>query len=579
MRVFSYLKPYRLRILLVILLTFGNSLGELFLPKLMSIVIDQGVTRGDTSFILRIGLVMIGVVILTVLCRGSAAYHSAKAAMAFSRDVRKELYTKVNHMTFDETEHFGISSLITRTTDDVGQVEQMALMGMRPWIRGPLMFIGGLIMALTTNVTLSVVILTSLPLLLLPMWYIIKVALPYFPKIQAYLDRINRLFRQRLTGLKVIRAFSKDTYEEELFSKANKDYYEISLKVNHLLVTVSPILMTILNFALVAVAYFGAHLIDQNSLQIGDLMAYLQYISQVLMALIMISNLLTMTPRTVTSAERIDEVLSYPSPSVGGTTPLIPPLTKIEAKNLTFYYPDAEAPALKDIHFQVEQGETLGIIGGTGSGKSTLLKLLLQFYEPSQGELLINDLPIQDLETKSLRQEMSYVPQQNFFFTKTIRENLAYSNEWVQDRELLEQLEVSQALEFLSEEPLEEEMTRGGSNYSGGQRQRLAIARALSRKVSVYIFDDSFSALDYQTDYRLRQQLKTTLSDAILIVVAQRIATIRHADKILVLNDGKASGFGNHESLMATNGLYREIAHSQGEEETSHETHRKTSNS
>ncbi|AMB93997.1 ABC transporter ATP-binding protein [Aerococcus sanguinicola] len=571
MQVFAYLRAYRWRILLVILLTFGNALGELFLPKLMSTVVDQGVANGDTQLILKIGGVMLLVVLVTVLCRGSAAYHSAKATMGFSRDVRHQMYTKVNHMTFDETEDFGISSLITRTTDDVNQIEQMALMGMRPWVRGLLMFVGGLIMALTTNLRLSFVIFLSLPLILIGTYIVFRVALPYFPKLQAYLDRINLLFRQRLTGLRVIRAFSRNRYEEEIFSEANEDYYQTALKVNRIMITVMPLLTIILNFSLVGVAYFGSHLIDQGDLQIGDMMAYLQYITQVLSALIMISHLLTMLPRTFTSAQRVNELLTYPTREIGGQISLQEPIQRIEARDLTFYYPGANLPALKEINFRVERGQTLGIIGGTGSGKSTLLKLLLQFYDPSAGHLLINDQDIEDLEAASVRDQMSYVPQQNFFFTKSIRDNLSYSNEAVSDDRLLNNLEIAQARDFLPEEsPLDEAMIRGGNNFSGGQRQRLAIARALSRQVPVYIFDDSFSALDYQTDYELRQALQEALDQAILIIVAQRVATIRHADKILVLDNGQVKGFGSHEDLLENNQIYREIALSQGEEAVDH---------
>ncbi|MDK6687171.1 ABC transporter ATP-binding protein [Aerococcus sp. UMB8623] len=571
MQVFAYLRAYRWRILLVILLTFGNALGELFLPKLMSTVVDQGVANGDTQLILRIGGVMLLVVLITVLCRGSAAYHSAKAAMGFSRDVRHQMYTKVNHMTFDETEDFGISSLITRTTDDVNQIEQMALMGMRPWVRGLLMFVGGLIMALTTNLRLSFVIFLSLPLILIGTYIVFRVALPYFPKLQAYLDRINLLFRQRLTGLRVIRAFSRNHYEEEIFSQANEDYYQTALRVNRIMITVMPLLTIILNVSLVGVAYFGSHLIDQGDLQIGDMMAYLQYITQVLSALIMISHLLTMLPRTFTSAQRVNELLTYPTREIGGQVSLKEPIQRIEARDLTFYYPGANLPALKAINFSVERGQTLGIIGGTGSGKSTLLKLLLQFYDPSSGHLLINNQEIEDLEAASVRDQMSYVPQQNFFFTKSIRDNLSYSNEAVSDDQLLNNLSIAQARDFLPEEsPLDEAMIRGGNNFSGGQRQRLAIARALSRQVPVYIFDDSFSALDYQTDYELRQALQEALDQAILIIVAQRVATIRHADKILVLDNGQVKGFGSHEDLLINNQIYREIALSQGEEAVDH---------
>lgn len=566
MNIYKGLNKYKIRIIVVILLTFGNALGELFLPKLMSLVIDKGVAYGDTSYVLKIGALMIFVVILTVMCRASAAYHSSKTTMAFSRDLRYELFKKINYLSFDDVDHFSISSLITRTTDDVNQVEQMVLMGLRPLIRGPLMFIGGLIMALSTNVKLSIVFPLTIPFIGLGIFYVFKMGLPYFPILQRRLDKLNELFRRRLTGLRVIRAFSKDDYEEEVFDDANKSYQEMSTKVNKLLVNVRPMLGTILNFGIIFVLYYGAKLIDIRELGIGELMAYIQYITQVLIAMIMMSFLLSLLPRVFASMERINEVLEYERSKTGGDKNLSEDIYEIEAKNLSFSYPDASLKALKDINFHVKKGETLGIIGGTGSGKSTLLRLLLQFYEPGDGELFINGIDIKSLKNFGVREKISYVPQENFFFSKTVAENLSYAREDAEEEKMLESINNAQAREFLGEDPLNKEIARGGKNLSGGQRQRLAIARALTREASVYLFDDSFSALDYKTDYELRQILKKNLRDKIVIVVAQRVATILNADKILVLEDGQVAGYGNHESLMKTNEIYREIAISQGQD-------------
>ena len=566
MNIYKGLNKYKIRIIVVILLTFGNALGELFLPRLMSLVIDKGVAYGDTSYVLKIGAFMIFVVILTVMCRASAAYHSSKTTMAFSRDLRYELFKKINYLSFDDVEYFSISSLITRTTDDVNQVEQMVLMGLRPLIRGPLMFIGGLIMALSTNVKLSIVFPLTIPFIGLGIFYVFKMGLPYFPILQRRLDKLNELFRRRLTGLRVIRAFSKDDYEEEVFDDANKFYQEMSTKVNKLLVNVRPMLGTILNFGIIFVLYYGAKLIDIRELGIGELMAYIQYITQVLIAMIMMSFLLSLLPRVFASMERINEVLEYERSKTGGDKNLSDDIYEIEAKNLSFSYPDASLKALKDINFHVKKGETLGIIGGTGSGKSTLLRLLLQFYEPGDGELFINGIDIKSLKNFGVREKISYVPQENFFFSKTVAENLSYARENAEEEKMLESINNAQAREFLGEDPLNKEIARGGKNLSGGQRQRLAIARALTREASVYLFDDSFSALDYKTDYELRQILKKNLRDKIVIVVAQRVATILNADKILVLEDGEVAGYGNHESLMKTNEIYREIAISQGQD-------------
>lgn len=565
MSIYKGLNKYKIRIIVVILLTFGNALGELFLPRLMSLVIDRGVAYGDTAYVLKIGALMIVVVILTVMCRASAAYHSSKTTMAFSRDLRYKLFKKINYLSFDDVEHFSISSLITRTTDDVNQVEQMVLMGLRPLIRGPLMFIGGLIMALSTNVKLSLVFPLTIPFIGLGIFYVFKKGLPYFPILQRRLDKLNELFRRRLTGLRVIRAFSKDDYEEEIFDQANKSYQEMASLVNKLLVNVRPMLGTILNFGIIFVLYYGAKLIDIREMGIGELMAFIQYITQVLLAMIMMSFLLSLLPRVFASMERINEVLEYEATKTGGEKILSEEIFDIEARDLSFSYPDASLKVLKDINFHVKKGETLGIIGGTGSGKSTLLRLLLQFYEPGEGELFINGIDIKSLKNFELREEISYVPQENFFFSKTVAENLSYAREDAEEEIMLEAIKNADAIEFLGQDPLNKEIARGGKNLSGGQRQRLAIARALTRDASLYLFDDSFSALDYKTDYELRQILKEKLQDKIVIVVAQRVATILNADKILVLEDGQVAGYGNHESLMKTNEIYREIAVSQGQ--------------
>lgn len=565
MSIYKGLNKYKIRIIVVILLTFGNALGELFLPRLMSLVIDKGVAYGDTSYVLKIGALMIVVVILTIMCRASAAYHSSKTTMAFSRDLRYKLFKKINYLSFDDVEHFSISSLITRTTDDVNQVEQMVLMGLRPLIRGPLMFIGGLIMALSTNVKLSLVFPLTIPFIGLGIFYVFKKGLPYFPILQRRLDKLNELFRRRLTGLRVIRAFSKDDYEEEIFDQANRSYQEMASLVNKLLVNVRPMLGTILNFGIIFVLYYGAKLIDIREMGIGELMAFIQYITQVLIAMIMMSFLLSLLPRVFASMERINEVLEYETTKTGGEKILSEEIFDIEARDLSFSYPDASLKVLKDINFHVKKGETLGIIGGTGSGKSTLLRLILQFYEPGEGQLFINGMDIKSLKNFELREEISYVPQENFFFSKTVAENLSYAREDAEEEIMLEAIKNADAIEFLGQDPLNKEIARGGKNLSGGQRQRLAIARALTRDASLYLFDDSFSALDYKTDYELRQILKEKLQDKIVIVVAQRVATILNADKILILEDGQVAGYGNHESLMRTNEIYREIAVSQGQ--------------
>ena len=566
MEIYRGLNKYKFRILVVLLLTFGNALGELFLPKLMSLVIDKGVAYGDTQYILRVGLLMIVVVILTVTCRASAAYHSSKTTMAFSRDLRYKLFKKINYLSFDDVEHFSISSLITRTTDDVNQVEQMVLMALRPLIRGPLMFIGGLIMALSTNLKLSVILPITIPFIAVGLYIILKMGLPYFPILQKRLDKINELFRRRLTGLRVIRAFSRDDLEEEIFDNANEKYREMATKVNKLLINMRPLLTIILNLALVLVMYFGAKLIDIRELGVGELMAYIQYITQVLTAMIMMSFLLNLIPRTLASMDRISEVLDYNRTKTGGKEKLNDEIYEIRGENISFGYPDAHRKVLNNISFDVKKGETLGIIGGTGSCKTTLLRLILQFYEPGYGELFVNGKDIRNINNYYMREEISYVPQDLFFFSKSIRNNMKYAKKDASDSEINKSLDYAKTRDFLGEDALCDNMTRGGVNFSGGQRQRLSIARALTRDASVYIFDDSFSALDYKTDYELRMSLKDFISNKIVIIVAQRVATILNADKILVLEDGEVAGYGTHEDLMKNNEVYREIAISQGQD-------------
>lgn len=567
MKVFENLKKFKWQIVFVIALTFMNALGELYLPKLMSIMIDKGVTNVDFQVISKTGTIMIIVVIVTVFFRGSAAYFSAKTAMGFSADLRHELYSKINRMSTDDTEVFGTSSLITRTTEDVTQVEQLILMALRPMVRAPLMFVGGLIMALNTNVKLSGVFVVAIPVMSFLLIYVVKKAMPFFQTLQEKLDNLNMYFRRRLSGIFVIRAFSTDPYEEELFKQANDEYYKTGVKVTVFMSGVMPVLQLIMNIAIACIFYFGARLINVGELKIGELMAYVQYITQVLFSMIMVSIMVSYLPRFLTSSNRVEEVLQFETHKTGGDVELNSNINSIKVKDLTYVYPGANRPVIENLNFEINSGETLGIIGGTGSGKTTFLKLLLQFARPTSGDILINGISINDIETKSLRSRLSYVPQQNYFFTKPVGDNLKYADINATEEVMINALSKSHALEFLESEPLKEEMISGGKNFSGGQRQRLAIARALTRDADVYLFDDSFSALDYITDSKIRSSLNKNLDDSMSIIVAQRIATIRNADKILLLEDGEQEGFGTHEDLMRDSGIYREIAISQGEDE------------
>ena len=573
MSVFKDLKKYRKGLLIVFLLTFGNAIGELFLPFLLSIIVDEGIAYGATDVVLKIGLIMIIVTLITAFVRSSASYFSAKNAMGFAHDLRNRIFNKVNALTFDETEQFGISSLITRTTNDVDNIEQFVLIAQRPLLRAPLQFFGGLLMAFLAHAQLTLIVLAILPLIFLIIYVIFRKVFPLFPKLQNSLDQINQLMRQRLTGLKVIRAFSRNELEEETFAQANKEYYQHSLDINNVLRTSRPLLTSIVGITIVLSVYIGSGFIQDGTLEIGTLMAFIQYTTQMLHGLTMFAHLMTIFPRTTASVQRVESVLDYPSRKVGGEVELEKSINRIEAKNLSFTYPNANTPALEQINFEVNKGQVLGIIGGTGAGKSTLLKLLMQFYDPTDGVLTLNNQTIEKLNPESVRHLVSYVPQQNFFFTDTIRGNMHYSNPAVDYNKVMEYLETTQSDYFLTgPSPLERKVIRGGQNFSGGQRQRLALTRALAREASVYIFDDSFSALDYRTDYEIRQNLSSLLNDAITIVVAQRVSTIRHADNILVLDDGKMAAYGSHDELMQSSELYKEIVSSQAqEEETTHE--------
>lgn len=573
MSVLKDLKTYKKGLMIVFFLTMGNAIGELFLPFLLSIIVDEGIAYGAIDVVLRIGFLMVIVTLITAVLRSSASYFSAKNAIGFAHDLRNRIFKKVNDLTFDETEQFGISSLITRTTNDVDNIEQFVLLAQRPLLRAPLQFFGGLLMAFLAHTQLTLIVLAVLPFIFLIIYVIIQKVFPLFPKLQKSLDQINQLMRQRLTGLKVMRAFNRNELEEEIFSEANDEYYDHSLNINNVLRTSRPLLTSSVGITIVLSVYVGAGFIQEGTLEIGTLMAFIQYTTQMLQGLTMFAHLMTVFPRTTASVYRVEEVLQYPSRKVGGEVRLVKSIDRIEAKNLAFTYPNANTPALQQINFDVKTGEVLGIIGGTGAGKSTLLKLLMQFYDPTDGELKLNNQTIEELDPESVRHLISYVPQQNFFFTDTIRGNMHYSNPSVEDRTVLNHLETTQSDYFLDgDNPLDRKVIRGGQNFSGGQRQRLALSRALAREASVYIFDDSFSALDYRTDYEIRQNLSSVLKDAITIVVAQRVATIRHADKILVLDDGKMAAYGSHNDLMQTSELYNEIVSSQAkEEETVHE--------
>lgn len=570
-KLFKNLKSYWKNVVGVLTFTMIGVLCELFLPRLMGNIVDNGVVNGDINYILKTGLQMIIFAIVGTSSMIVSAYLSSKAATGFGRDLRRMVFTKVEGYSLNEMEKIGTSSLITRTTNDINQIQQVTVMSLRMMVRAPLMLVGGFVMAFSTNSTLSRVLLISGPLLLIVIATIGRVAFPFFKKIQEKIDKINKVMREELSGIRVIRAFNKVDFEKKRFEKANRDLTETFLKVTRIMTLVMPLIMIILNFTNVAVIWFGSNLISTNNMEVGQLMAFIQYVMQIMFSLIMVSVIFIMIPRASASATRINEVLELQSDIVDGVEKL--PENKegdiLELKDVTFNYFDSETPAVKDISFKVKKGQTTAIIGGTGSGKSTILNLIMRFFEPTNGEILLNGKNIKNISQDELRKHFSLIPQKTVLFTGTIRDNIKMGKEDATDEEIIEALKIAQAYDFVqkNKEGLDYIISQGGKNLSGGQKQRLSIARAIVRRPDFYLFDDSFSALDFKTDKILREELKKVTQNSGVLIVAQRISTIMDAETIVVLDDGEIVGMGNHKELLKSCEVYREIAQSQlGEE-------------
>ena len=533
----------------------------------MSKIVDVGIGTGDTGYILRIGLLMLLVALIGSALMVFANLNSAKVAMGFSRDLRTDLFIKVESFSLGEFNTLGTSSLITRTTNDITQVQQVVLMSLRMMVTAPLMVIGGLIMALSTNLELSVILLISIPTLVVVILLVARSGMPLFKSMQVKLDKLNLVLRENLTGIRVIRAFNKVPYEQKRFDDANSDLMQTAIKVNKIMAVLMPSMMIIMNLTSVALIWFGGIRIQAGAFEVGSLIAFIQYVMQIMMALVMVTMMFVLIPRAAASAERINEVLETPfeiQDSVSGDVDC-----KIHGevtfKDVTFAYPNSEEPALTHITFDTKPGKTTAIIGGTGSGKSTLISLIPRFYDITSGQLLVDGIDVKDMTQAQLRQKIGLVPQKAILFNGTIRDNMKYGKEDATDEEIWQALEVAQARDFVSEmeDGLDSYIAQGGSNVSGGQKQRLCIARALIRKPEIYIFDDSFSALDFKTDAKLRKALKHETTNSAVILVAQRVSTIMDADEILVLYDGKIVGQGTHKELLNTCDVYKEIALSQ----------------
>ncbi|MYV67157.1 ATP-binding cassette domain-containing protein [Streptomyces sp. SID2131] len=563
----THLRPYRKPIALLVLLQFLQTCASLYLPTLNADIIDNGVVHGDTGYILRFGALMVGVSVVQVVCNVGAVYYGARTASALGRDVRGAVFDRVQSFSARELGHFGAPSLITRTTNDVQQVQTLVLMAFTLMVSAPIMCVGGIVMALGQDVPLSGVLLAVVPVLGVSVSLIVRRMRPLFRTMQTRLDTVNRVLREQITGNRVIRAFVKDGYEEERFRGANGELTDVSMATGRLMALMFPTVMTVVNVSSVAVVWFGAHRIDGGDMEIGALTAFLAYLMQIVMAVMMATFMFMMVPRAEVCAERIEEVLATDSSVVPPADPVtaLDRRGHLEVRSAEFRYPGAEEPVLKDVGLVARPGETTAIIGSTGSGKSTLLGLVPRLFDATGGEVLVDGVDVRALAPALMARTVGLVPQKPYLFSGTVATNLRYGKPDATDEELWHALEVAQAADFVRnlEHGLNAPIAQGGTNVSGGQRQRLAIARTLVQRPEIYLFDDSFSALDYETDALLRAALAEETADSTVVIVAQRVSTIRDADRIVVLDEGRVVGTGRHHELMADNGTYREIVLSQ----------------
>lgn len=570
-KLLKYLKPYWYMVVGIIIFTFANVFTQLYIPNLMGDIVDMGVLKGDIPYIINTGGRMLLVAVLGTMSMIIASYLSSKTAMSFGRDIRGKVFNKAENFSLAEFDTLGTASMITRTTNDINEVQQVMNMILRMMVRAPLMLIGGIIMAVSKNVSLSRVFLISTPILLISIGLVGRLAFPFFKAIRLKVDDLNQVLREELTGIRVVRAFNKQDFEEKRFNKANKSLTDTNLQVARLMSIMRPMIDLILNVTIIGVLWLGSKLISMNDLGVGELLTFLQYVMQIMFSLVMVSVMFIRIPRASASAVRVNEVLEMDSSIKDPEDPVDIEGIKghLKFEDVSFKYPGAEEPVLCDLDFEARPGEVTAIIGGTGSGKSTLINLIPRFYDISKGKILLDGIDIRDISQEDLRSKIGLVSQTANLFSGTIADNVRYGNEEASEEEVLHALEVAQGRDFVEEleDGINSRVAQGGTNFSGGQKQRISIARALAKRAEIYIFDDSFSALDYTTDKNLRNALVDEIENSTMIIVAQRVTTIMDANTILVLDEGRIVGKGTHEELMEENSVYQEIVESQLSEE------------
>ncbi|URZ03278.1 ABC transporter ATP-binding protein [Clostridium felsineum] len=579
-RLLKRLKPFSLPLIVLLLLAFFQSMADLYLPTLMSDIVNNGISKvnskgvvsPDVPYIWQTGGKMILVTGISMICAILVSFFASRITMGLTRNIRKELFTRIESYSMNEFDKIGTSSLITRTTNDITQIQNVVIMMLRMLITAPMMSIGGLILALQKDRKLTLVLAVAIPFLAIVIAVMGAIVVPFFKTMQKKVDKINLVLREGLTGIRVIRAFDRQEIEKERFEKANKDYTDLAIKANKIMAGLMPIMMFVMNLTSISIIWFGSKRIDAGSMQVGDMMAFTQYAMQIMISVLMVAVMFVLIPRAQASAVRINEVLDMKAEIEDPKNPEKSAEDKkgyIEFKNVSFSYPGAEEKALTDISFSAKPGETTAIIGGTGSGKSTLINLIPRFYEVNGGEILVDGKEIKKMTQNELRTKIGFVPQKAILFSGDITSNIKFGSDNASFEEIKHAAEIAQATEFISnmKDGFNSEIAEGGSNVSGGQKQRLSIARALVKRPEIYIFDDSFSALDFKTDAKLRAALSKETKESTVIIVAQRVSTIMNADRIIVLDEGKVVGIGTHRELLNNCDVYHEIVASQLSEE------------